>query len=254
MASNQRWTRQQLLVAFHLYCRLPFGRLHQRNPEIVQVAEEIGRSPSAVAMKLTNIASLDPEITATGRKGLSGASALDRAMWREMQSDWATFALETEAAFAALTTGKTMLGSSPELAIERIGEDRLVEAKARIGQTFFRNAVSSAYDERCCITGLSFPTLLRAGHIIPWSVDADRRVDPRNGLLLSILHERAFDAGLFTVTDRLTIQVSQSLRVEHDPFFMDSIAKFHGQPIRRPQKFAPDRDCLAYHREHIFRP
>ncbi|MCK5189499.1 MAG: hypothetical protein KAR12_05540 [Methylococcales bacterium] len=54
----------------------------------------IDRTPSALAMKLSNIASLDSAITSTGRKGLKGASATDNAMWEEMQNDWETFALE----------------------------------------------------------------------------------------------------------------------------------------------------------------
>ena len=63
MSRSPRWTRQQLKLAFHLYCQLPFGRLHRRNPEIVDLAELLGRTPSAVAMKLVNFASLDPAIT-----------------------------------------------------------------------------------------------------------------------------------------------------------------------------------------------
>ena len=74
MTHGSPWTRDQLLVAFSLYCRLPFGRLHARNPEIIAIADAIGRTPGALAMKLTNIASLDPEITSTGRSGLTGAS------------------------------------------------------------------------------------------------------------------------------------------------------------------------------------
>ena len=86
MGVRTGWTRQQLLVAFKLYCELPFGKLHFRNPEIVKFAALIGRTPSALAMKLTNIASLDPAITSTGRKGLKGAAAADRAMWAEMEN------------------------------------------------------------------------------------------------------------------------------------------------------------------------
>lgn len=55
-----RWTKEQLKLAFHLYCQLPFGRLHSRNPEIIELANLIGRTPGAVAMKLVNFASLDP--------------------------------------------------------------------------------------------------------------------------------------------------------------------------------------------------
>jgi len=66
---NDRWTREQLKLAFHLYCQLPFGKLHSRNAEIVELAQLIGRTPGAVAMKLVNFASLDPAITSTGRAG-----------------------------------------------------------------------------------------------------------------------------------------------------------------------------------------
>lgn len=98
MATKSGWTRQQLLAAFSLYCQLPFGKLHSRNPEIVALAKRLGRTPSALAMKLTNIASLDPSITGSGRKGLSGASAADRAMWAEMQTDWDAFVIASQQA------------------------------------------------------------------------------------------------------------------------------------------------------------
>ena len=102
MASNKGWTRQELLIAFGLYCQMPFGKLHSRNPDIIKNAELIGRTPSALAMKLTNIASLDPVITSSGRKGLSGASSADRKIWQEMQSDWESFALASESATASI--------------------------------------------------------------------------------------------------------------------------------------------------------
>ena len=51
------------------------------NPEIIALAEAMGRTPASVAMKLANFASLDPQITRMGRKGLTGATALDRKIW-----------------------------------------------------------------------------------------------------------------------------------------------------------------------------
>ena len=100
MATRTGWTRPQLLVAFNLYCQMPFGKMHARNPQIIKYAELIGRTSSALAMKLTNIASLDPTITSSGRKGLDGASAADGAMWEEMQADWEHFAIESHRATA----------------------------------------------------------------------------------------------------------------------------------------------------------
>ncbi len=51
---------RQALVAFNVYCQLPFGKLHARNPEIQRIASLLGRSPSSLAMKCCNLASLDP--------------------------------------------------------------------------------------------------------------------------------------------------------------------------------------------------
>lgn len=102
LAESKPWVRQQLLVAFSLYVRLPFGRLHARNPDIIQHTMLMGRTPSSLAMKLTNIASLDPAITSTGRVGLKGASNADRAMWLEMKADWLAFSAQMDAAVSLL--------------------------------------------------------------------------------------------------------------------------------------------------------
>ena len=84
MTSRIPWTRQQLLVAISLYCRLPYGRMHHGNPEIIRYATAIGRTPSALAMKLVNIAGIDPVITSSGRRGLTNASRADREMWDQI--------------------------------------------------------------------------------------------------------------------------------------------------------------------------
>jgi hypothetical protein len=38
------WTKEQVKLAFHLYCQLPYGRIHGRNPDIVALAKVIGRT------------------------------------------------------------------------------------------------------------------------------------------------------------------------------------------------------------------
>ncbi len=68
---RKAWTPEDVKLAFHLYCQLPYGRLHRSNPEIIALANLMGRSANSVAMKLCNLASLDPAITASGRKGLT---------------------------------------------------------------------------------------------------------------------------------------------------------------------------------------
>ena len=90
MTTRRRWTREELLVAFGLYCQMPYRMIQSNNPEIVPYAEAIGRTPAALAMKMWNIASLDDTIKDAG---LPNASATDRAMWAEMNEDWDGFAL-----------------------------------------------------------------------------------------------------------------------------------------------------------------
>lgn len=253
MATRLGWTRQELLVAFSLYCQIPFGRISSRNPEIIRYSKAIGRTPAALSMKLGNIASLDPAITSTGRAGLRAASANDRAMWDEMQSDWERFAIESEQALleVQVTAGPDRETSQDDMS-DCVGEDRITQTTTRVGQNFFRTAVLSAYNGRCCITGLSLPPLLIASHIVPWRHDSANRVNPRNGLLLSALHDKAFDSGFITIRDDMTVQVSRKQNATNDQFFSESIGYYDGKPISLPEKFTPGREFLSHHREYIF--
>ena len=140
MTSRIPWTRQQLLVAISLYCRLPYGRMHHGNPEIIRYATAIGRTPSALAMKLVNIAGIDPVITSSGRRGLTNASRADREMWDQMHSDWNRFVAESHQALddcgLVPESGEDLAEIEPDLTHRR-GEDRIVQSTARRGQAFF---------------------------------------------------------------------------------------------------------------------
>lgn len=243
------WSRQQLLVAFKLYCQLPFGKLHSRNPVIIKYAKLIERTPSALAMKLTNIASLDPVITSNGRKGLKGASAADRSMWNEMESDWEHFALELQNATCDLDTP---VEEPQEVDLDYTGVDTIAQVKTRVGQDFFRKSVLSAYRGQCCVSGLAVPKLLIASHIVPWRVDAANRLNPRNGLCLSMLHDKAFDAGMLTIAEDMTVCVSRRYAKKGDSFYGSALLAYDGQLMKMPEKFVPDSEFLAYHRESVF--
>jgi len=253
MSRRVGWTRSQLLVAFNLYCQLPFGRLHSRNPEIIKYAELIGRTSSALALKLTNIASLDPVIISTGRKGLKGASKADKEMWNEMQNDWDKFVLESFQAMEAINKlgDNTSVIDPIDEEIDYSGKNKTIKSTARIGQSFFRKSVLSAYDYKCCITGLSEPQLLIASHIVPWGHDERNRLNPSNGLSLSMLHDKAFDIGIITINENMTVRVSQKV-LKNDTFLKTALLNYDGQKIYLPDKFEPHIDFLAYHRENIF--
>ena len=170
------WTKEQIKLAFHLYCQLPYGRIHGRNPEIIGLAKIIGRTSDAVAMKMLNIASIDPAVTGAGKAGLGNASALDRVVWDEFHSDWDRLALECHQQMLQYSAeGQEQVEPQPEedtlLPEDFTGETRQVLTAQRIKQHFFRRAVLSSYRGRCCMSGLSEPRLLVASHIVPWSRD-----------------------------------------------------------------------------------
>ena len=90
------WTREELILAINLYCKLPFGKMHKTNAAIIELAALIGRSPSSVALKLGNFASFDPTLKARGIKGAANASKLDKAIWDEFYNNWDEALLQSE--------------------------------------------------------------------------------------------------------------------------------------------------------------
>jgi hypothetical protein len=253
MARGSNWTWEETLVAFRLYCRTPFGKLHQHNPVIVALADLLGRTPSAVAMKACNFASLDPVQRARGIKGLSNRSRFESILWEQFHADSEAVATEAEEAYERITSGEAIADSQP-LVLPPGPTEVSRTVRVRRVQSFFRSAVMASYGYRCAVTGLAIPNLLNASHIVPWSVSSDRRADPSNGLCLNALHDRAFDNGLITLTDELTIALSPVLRVESDLGDLSAaLMGYDACSIRVPDRFAPDPTALAYHREHVFK-
>ncbi len=253
------WTHDQLKLAFQLYCQLPFGRLHRRNPEIIALAKLIDRTPSAVAMKLVNFASLDPTIVASGRKGLSSASTRDREIWDAFHADWEGLVVECARIRATLTDpheagrldGANQLAESAE-PTDFSGDSRTVTVEQRIKQSFFRRTVLTSYQQRCCVCDLSVPTLLIASHIVPWHQNKENRLNPRNGLCLSALYDRAFDRGLITFDDDWRLLVANELRQADDAATQALFVALEGKRMQLPERFAPDPTLMQWHREQIF--
>lgn len=255
MANSTLWAREQIKLAFHLYCQIPFGKIDSRNKEIIALAEVIGRTSSAVAMKMLNIASLDPAITSTGRVGLGNASALDREVWAEFHADWERLAVESQLLRQQLDEQMPQVFEvESDLLIPEdfTGETKQVITTQRIKQHFFRRAVLSSYRGRCCMSGLSEPKLLIASHIVPWSIDKANRLNPSNGLCLSAIHDRAFDKGLITLSDDLTIVISAQIQKCNDTFMKEIFMPLNGKKIELPDRFTPDISFVNWHRSKLF--
>ena len=239
------WTRDELLIVIHLYLDTAFGRMHKTNPEVIKTARLIGRTPSAVAFKLGNFASLDPSLD---RKGMSNTSKLDKAVWQEFFDDWG----------AAVETSEQLYKeriSSTDLLVEEdfsrlVGKDSLRLTKVRQNQQRFRKMISASYDGACCISGIQESSLLVAAHIRPWHLDEANRLNPQNGLYLNALCDKAYEVGLITITIDYTVQLSQQL--QKDDSAAAYFGQFDGQAIRLPRRFLPDRGFLEYHLRERF--
>ncbi len=252
LASGQRWSREEVLVAFRLYCHTPFGKLHQRNLQIIDLARLISRTPSALAMKACNFASFDPVHRERNVKGLANASAGDREVWDDFIKQPDQVAVEAEVAQAQFAKDQHEDVAKPFRIPEGPSEvDRTIQQRRL--QSFFRKAVLASYEYRCALTGMTIQVLLNASHIIPWSESQARRADPSNGILLNALHDRAFDRGLITFDDSNQVVVSNRLRTKTaSTFQVKTLLDFEGAPLTRPHRFAPDPEAMAYHRAHVF--
>ena len=244
---RKAWTERERLAVLELYCRLPFGRLSASTPEIGALASKLGRSANSVAMKAVNFASLDPVQAARGIQGLKNASRDDRALWARFGAD--PDGVLKEALAVADSLGVSDMAApaddSPRgLDLPDGPETRWQPVEVRRHQSFFRAAVLSSYGNRCALSGLAMPALLTASHIRAWS-ESDRagRLDPRNGIALNALYDRAFDRGLFTLDFGLRVVVNATLPDDHSLFGIS------GRELQLPDRFAPAKEYLASHHD-----
>ncbi len=247
---NKDWTREEHILAFNLYCKIPFGSIHMHNPRIIELARILGRSVGSVSLKLSNFARLDPALQARGIRGMSHGAKGEEQIWHEFADRPETLAFESERLYAA-RLGKPIeevadvdTGDLPAAGLERDATVRV-----RVNQSFFRSRILSAYNFRCCVTGLTVQPLLTASHIIPWAEDEKNRLNPKNGLCLNALHDRAFDRNLMWIEVDFVVRFSPKLHdvINSGKETIDWLTKFEGSKLLLPKKFSPDLDFLKVH-------
>lgn len=253
---RRNWNREDLILAFNLYCKIPFGTFHNRNPKIIELAKLINRTPSALALKLTNFASFDPYHKARGVKGMRNAGRLDKKVWDEFTHNWNDLIYESEQILAAKQ--KTTIEKKYKPKLEDIGdkkgEYRSAEIKMRVNQDFFRKVILSIYNNKCAISGIDIPELLIASHIIPWAKNEKERLNPHNGICLSPLYDGCFDKGYIGITPEYRVMLSKSLKANLSKnYFSRQFGDFEGNTIHLPDRFLPQPDFLEYHYENVFK-
>ncbi|TSC93742.1 MAG: putative restriction endonuclease [Parcubacteria group bacterium Licking1014_1] len=240
---SDSWSREELISAYNLYCRIPIKEINSKNTNIIQFANLLSRTPKEIAKRFKNFSKLDANVSI--QKGIEEE---DKNTWIFFNNDWRKSVYESENKIIDFENKLKNIVEFPK------GKERDSIVKSRINQNFFRSAVLTSYQNKCCITGLPFVELLNASHIVPWSIDDNNRLNPRNGLCLNVLHDRAFDRGLITIRTDYTIDISSRINNFLDcKSINDYFLCFKNQKIILPQRFVPEKSFLEFHNKNIFK-
>ena len=130
----------------------------------------------------------------------------------------------------------------------------LLQLQSRIPD--FRENVLRAYNYSCAVCGFDVklrnqPVALEASHI-KWHQAGGPDTEV-NGLALCSLHHKLFDRGVFTLSAKLEILVSE---YAHGSIgFEEWLMEFHGEEINFPQRQAyyPREDFTGWHLREVFK-
>jgi len=127
--------------------------------------------------------------------------------------------------------------------------ERLRELLTRVGQREFSDAVRENYEERCCFPGCDVAerTFLRGSHIARWADEPERRGEVSNGLCLCLMHDQAFERGLFTLDLGFRIWVN-SARARRSPWATVHLLPYHRRQVRLGA-VPPSEEALLQHWE-----
>ena len=215
---------------------------------IIEYAKIIGRSPSSLNMKVGNLGRLDPKLKEKGIVGLSHGSKIERIVWDEFYANPEQFAYESECLIAKYANKSIENASKIDINNLPKGKERETIVKIRVNQSFFRSAVMTSYDNKCCVSGVGNTELLEACHIVSWADDSHNRTNPENGLCLNTLFHRAYDKNLMAITPDYEIIISDRFmeKVE-EPTFEKYLKEINGRKINMPTRFYPQREFLDIH-------
>src|SRR3981189_1745197 len=157
-------------------------------------------------------------------------------------SGWDSKALKARVAFGA-PDQETI--APPANAPERRYALRAV--KQRLHQASFREAVITAYNGRCALSGMPEPLLIDAAHIVAAKAELFGHPVVPNGIPLSKIHHAAFAAPLIVIDPDYHLHVSDRLLGQNDGPMLEALKRLKGGTIHFPTrvKDRPDQDRLA---------
>ena len=122
-----------------------------------------------------------------------------------------------------------------------------VKTRGKYQRIFREDIILPNYNHQCAITGIRKLPLLRAAHIIRWADNKKTRIDPRNGICLSVLADACFENGYITIDSDYIVRVSEEAR--EDPALYSDISRYDGSKIYLPklEKHQPKKEFLLEH-------
>lgn len=115
-------------------------------------------------------------------------------------------------------------------------------------QKAFADTVKKNYKGRCALSGVKTPAFLIGSHIVPWSVDQTIRLDPANGICLSVLVDRAFEKGFIVIQDDATVTVDFE-KIGDDTELRKQLEGYDGVKLSAPKTHPPKADYLKRRRD-----
>lgn len=114
-------------------------------------------------------------------------------------------------------------------------------------QQAFSKRVKDNYGWKCALTGIQSKEFLIASHIVPWSVDKNIRLDPSNGICLSVLVDRAFENGFLHIHDDLQVRVDFE-KIGADKVLSEHLSQYDGSYLEKPNSHEPKAEYLRRRR------
>ncbi len=247
-------------------------RVHVANPSILFSWADLNKAPAAV-QKLASLTTdraalawqsfaavdaanslhfdtskkIDPWIVGSSRNGEASAK-LKMAPFSEKEMERSTLS------FDALAESMPFDNAIIERLEESVNSgdfsvpDTTSSVKVRgSAQRVFSEMVKRNYGWSCALTGITTREFLIASHIVPWSVDHTIRLDPSNGICLSILADRAFENGFLLIEDDLSVKIDWS-KIGSDVKLGKILAEHDGAKLNVPKAHPPNVDFLRRRR------
>jgi hypothetical protein len=119
--------------------------------------------------------------------------------------------------------------------------------RSRLGHSRFAREIKKLYGSQCCFPGcdISDSRFLVASHIARWSDNETLRGHLGNGLCLCLMHDKAFELGLYTLDENYNVFVNPKA-VNSDSEIVKKLLTMQGNKIRTA-RVEPMTDALLEH-------